>query len=451
MRNVVLVTVDSLRADHVGSYGYRRDTTPVIDEFANDGLSFEAYANANWTRASFPSVITSTYPLEYGGFEYLADERITVGEAIQKSGHTTGAFHSNLWLSRDYNYNRGFDHFYDSKSDPSLLARLRTYLKLNLDHDGVVYRTLQRLYDTTEEKTGVDVGQTYKDAETITDEALDWFHDVDEPFFCWIHYMDVHHPYIPHDDAAEKLGLDRDISEREAIQLRRKMVEEPELISDEEYQRLIDLYDMEIRYTDTQIGRLKDAINTQFGTNETAFIVTADHGEEFQEHGQFSHNAGMYDEVLSVPLVVSGDSIHPDGHQNELVELLDIPPTCCDLAGAPVPDTYRGRSVLDAAGSGTDASVIAETWNQDEYKLALRTRQWKYIWDRHSGTTELYNLEYDPEEQNNVVREYSEIAADLRDQLQAHLEEIRETNTDLPNIEMDSETEERLKNLGYLE
>jgi arylsulfatase A-like enzyme len=451
MQNVVLVTVDSLRADHVGWYGYGRETTPVVDELADDGLSFDCFANANWTRASFPSIVTSTYPLECGGFEYLADERTTVGEAIQRDGPTTAAFHSNLWLSRDYNYERGFDHFYDSKSDPSLLARLRTYLKLNLDHDGLIYRTLQTLYDVTEEKTGVDVGQTYKDAETITDEALDWLSGVDDPFFCWVHYMDVHHPYVPHDDAAEALGIDLDISEREAVQLRRKMLEEPDTVTDAEFQTLLDLYDAEIRYTDAQIGRLKEAVDARFGTDETAFVVTADHGEEFLEHGRFSHNDGMYDEVLSVPLVLSGGCVDADGHQEGLVELLDIAPTCCDLAGVSVPDEYRGRSVLDTSGSGTDTTIISETTSGEEFKFAIRTREWKYIWDRDSGVTELYDLTADPEEQDNVVDEREDVAAEFREQLESHIDDIRATNTDLPDVEMDTETEERLQNLGYLE
>ncbi|MFB6075231.1 MAG: sulfatase [Haloarculaceae archaeon] len=450
MRNVVLVTIDSLRADHVGCYGYDRPTTPEIDEMAEDGLSFDAYANSHWTRASFPSIITSTYPLEYGGFEYLSDERTTVGTAVGAAGHATAAFHSNLWLSRDYNYDRGFDHFYDSKSDPSLLARARAWLKLNLDHDGLVYRTLQRLYDTTEEKAGVDVGQTYKDAETITDEAIDWLDGVEEPFFCWIHYMDVHHPYVPHDAAADALGLDLDVSEREAIKLRRKMLEEPGDLTDEEFRTLVDLYDTEIRYTDAEIGRLRDHVRSSFD-GETAFLVTADHGEEFGEHGGYSHNAGMYDEVMHVPLVVTDPGDVTPGSQADLVELLDVAPTCCDLAGAPVPDEYRGRSVLSAAGSGEDAEVICETWRDEEYKLALRTREWKFIWNRESGERELYDLADDPGETEDLAESEDAIAGEMEERLREHLQELAATNEELPDVSMDAETEQRLRDLGYLE
>lgn len=448
MRNVLLVTVDSLRADHVGCYGYDRDTTPVVDSLANSGLSFDAYANSTWTRASFPSILTSTYPLEYGGYEYLAGDRKTVGEAVDAT-HNTAAFHSNLWLSRDYGYDRGFDRFYDSKTDPSLLARLRTYLKLNLDHDGVVYRTLQRLYDGTEAVAGLNVGQTYKDAESLTDRAIDWLETAPEPFVCWIHYMDVHHPYVPHESAAEALGLPLDLSEREAIQLRRKMVETPAQLTDRDRRTLVDLYDNEIRYTDAQIGRLVEATN---GTErETSVVVTADHGEEFGEHGGYSHNAGMYDEVLHVPFVVSQAREASPGKRSEAVELLDVAPTVCDLAGDEVPDVYRGRSVLDAAGSGVHARVISETIPDAEPKLALRTLAWKYIWDVQSDSRELYDLEEDPAETSNVVDVERDVAEELRTELEAHLADLREPSSQLPDVSMDAATEERLQNLGYLD
>jgi arylsulfatase A-like enzyme len=457
MSNVLLVTIDSLRADHLGCFGYDRDVSPVIDSLATDGLSFDAYANSTWTRASFPSIITSTYPLEYGGFEYLSDSRTTVGTALSHGGHRTAAFHSNLWLSRDYNYDRGFDHFYDSKSDPTLLSRLRTWAKLNLDHDGGIYRTLQWLYDTTEEKAGMDIGQTYQDAEKITDQAVEWLHDVKKEkrdVFCWVHYMDVHHPYVPHDEAAADMGLSLDIDEREAIKLRRKMLEEPGTLTDAELQTLVDLYDSEIRYTDAQIGRLVDVVEETLGLDDTAVVVTSDHGEEFGDHGGFSHNPSFYDEVLHVPFVINGatrvgrtDII---GHQSEGLELLDVAPTICDLAGVETPAEYRGRSAIEAIDSGEDADVFSETWRDEDYKLSLRADDAKLIWNRETGEKEFYDLEADPEETKNLVEEDDRVA-EYEGRIREHLAELRESNEELPDVGMDIETEERLKNLGYLE
>jgi arylsulfatase A-like enzyme len=462
MSNVVLVTIDSLRADHLGCFGYERDTSPVIDGLAEGGLSFDAYANSTWTRASFPSIITSTYPLEYGGFESLSENRTTVGTAVSRGGHRTAALHSNLWLSAEYGYDRGFDYFYDSKTDPDLTSRIRAWVKLHLDHDGILYRTLQWLYDTTEEKAGMDVGSTYRDAETITDEAVDWLRgldtdtggDGDEYVFCWVHYMDVHHPYVPHDDAAADLGLSFDFGEREAIKLRRKMLEEPGSLTDEEFETLVDLYDNEIRYTDAQIGRLLDVVEETVGMEDTAVVVTSDHGEEFAEHGQFSHVPSFYEEVLHVPLVVDGaDRVGASGatgHQPEALELLDVAPTVCDLAGVDVPEEYRGRSALDAVGSGEDARVFSETWRDEDYKLSYRADGAKLIWNRETGEQEFYDLEADPDETENLV-ETDERAGAYEERIREHLAELRETNEALPDVAMDAETEERLRNLGYLE
>jgi arylsulfatase A-like enzyme len=465
MSNVVLLTVDSLRADHLGCFGYDRDTSPVIDDLASGGLSFDAYANSTWTRASFPSIITSTYPLEYGGFEYLSENRTTVGSAVSAGGHRTAALHSNLWLSAEYGYDRGFDYFYDSKTDPSPLSRLRAWVKLHLDHDGLVYRTLQWLYDTTEEKAGMDVGSTYRDAETITDEAIDWLRGLDGngggkrngggggDIFCWVHYMDAHHPYVPHEGAATDLGLSFDFGERGAIRRRRKMLEEPGELTDEEFETLGDLYDTEIRYTDAQIGRLLEAVEATVGMDDTAVVVTSDHGEEFLEHGGFSHNPSFYDEVLHVPLVVDGadrvGASDATGHRPEELELLDVAPTVCDLAGVEVPEGYRGRSALDAVGSGEDAAVFSETWRDEDYKLSLRADRAKLIWNRETGEREFYDLERDPGETENLVDD--DRADEYEDRIREHLVELRETNEDLPEREMDAETEERLRDLGYLE
>lgn len=455
MTNILLITVDSLRADHVGCYGHERDTTPTIDALAADGISFNAFANSTWTRASFPSIITSTYPLEYGGFEYLSDDRTTLGETFKSADYDTAAFHSNLWLSRDYNYNRGFDKFYDSKSDPGLLSRLRTAAKLGMNHDSVGYRLLQWLYNATEESVGVNIGQTYDHAEKITNEAIRWLDSAEEPFFAWVHYMDVHHPYMPHEHSLDLLGVDYEITRREAIKLRRKMLESPRDISKLERQQLLNLYDGEIRWTDEQIARLVDAVERQFDREETAYVITSDHGEEFFEHGRFSHNRGMYDEILRVPIVVNGadrvQNIKARGHQSGLHELLDVAPTCCALAGVSIPKFYRGRSLIHSTASREDVTVFSQTLRNAEPKISARNRDWKFIWDLASSSRELYDIGSDPEESNNVVSGRTGLAREFESRVQEHLNSLRQPDEALPEVEMGEETESRLRNLGYLE
>ncbi len=451
MTNVVLLTIDSLRADHLGCFGYERDTSPFMDSLAEDGIYFDAYANSNWTRASFPSIITSTYPLEYGGFEYLSDSRVTVGEAVTKEV-STAAFHSNLWLSRDYNYDRGFDKFYDSKTEPSLLAKIRAYLKTNLDHDSAIYRFLQWMYDTAEEKSGIDLGQTYKDAETMTELTTEWISGANDDFFVWTHFMDVHHPYVPH-DSLEEIGIDNDLSERDAIKLRRKFLESPDEVTDSEFQTLVDLYDGEIRYVDNQLSQIYNFLEKEEIVDDTAIIVTSDHGEEFREHGGFSHTDTMYDEILHVPLIISEPRGVKPGKQSENVELLDVSPTVCDIIDVEKPENYRGQSALDIAGSGRDKKIISETNKPSDYKLSIRTDQFKYIWDRYNDEKEFFNLEEDPGENNDLsgTDEHEAKRNGLHDKLVSHLELVRETNEELPDVSMDSEVEQRLEDLGYLE
>jgi arylsulfatase A-like enzyme len=447
--NVVLVTVDSLHADHVGCYGYDRDTTPNIDQLAAEGVFVDTYANANATRASFPSILTSTYPLAYGGFDYLSDRRTMVSTPLQSAGYATGGFHSNVWLSRDFNYDRGFDTFYDSKSDPGLLARLRGFIKTNLNQDGVVYNLLQTVYDGAERQAGIDIGQTYKNAETTTERALDWVREVEPPWFLWVHYMDVHHPYVPRPGYAAEMGTDLSVGEREAIQLRRKMLERPGDVTEAERQTLIDLYDAEIRYTDEQIGHLLNTIDTAF--DETTVLVTSDHGEEFGEHGGFSHSPSMYDEIIHVPLVCSGDGIETEGYAETVTQLLDISPTILDIADVGIPATYEGQSVRQRLTEDVDATVISETENEDGLRLSIRRDGWKYIWDQGEGMRELYDLVEDPGEMENVVDEKSAVVDDLHAVLKDHVRQLQLTNEQLPDVQMDAETERRLKDLGYLQ
>ncbi len=316
MRDIVLVTVDSLRADHVGWHGYDRNTTPNLDERAASAETFtSAFSHACSTRPSFPSIMTSSYALEYGGFERLSPKRTTIAELLNEAGYETAGFHSNLYLSADFGYSRGFDRFFDSKSDPGALAKLRKEVKTHLDSDGALYGLLQQAFNATEKQVGIELGSAYVDAERITERALEWVRSKDNgPRFLWVHYMDVHHPYVPPEKYQERFR-DHPVSDRDAVQLRRKMLESPDEITDEELGTLIDLYDAEIAYVDAEVDRLVTTLCEEWG-DDPVFAFTSDHGEEFLDHDGFSHSATFYDEVLHVPLLVrppggvDGERIH---------------------------------------------------------------------------------------------------------------------------------------------
>lgn len=451
MRDIVLVTVDSLRADHVGWQGYDRETTPNLAQRADRARLYRsAFAHACSTRPSFPNILTSSYALSHGGFERLSADRTHLAAALSREGYRTAGLHSNLYLSADFGYDRGFDSFDDSREDPSLAARARNAVKRRLDSDRALYGALQRAFNATERRTGVEIGSAYIDAADLTDLALDWVRETADagPRFLWVHYMDVHHPYVP-PRAFQRRFRETPVSDRDAIQLRRKMLESPGDVSTAERETLIDLYDAEIAYVDEEVDRLLTGVSDAWG-GDPIVAFTADHGEAFGEHGGFSHSATFYDEVLHVPLLVDdGTSESCD----DLVGHHDLAPTLLDCADRPVPSDFLGTSLVAADREPRDA-VIAE-WadtdpDVDATRFAIRSEDWKYV-QFEDGTERLFDLASDPAEQHDVVDAESDVAADFRDRLREHRERIAATNTDLGDVTMDEDVAERLRLLGYQE
>jgi len=455
MRDIVLVTVDSLRADHVGWHGYGRETTPALDGIAADATTFSAaFAHACSTRPSFPAILTSSYPLMYDGYGTVSGERTPVAEVLEEAGYATAGFHSNLYLSADFGYDRGFDTFYDSKDAPSVTARLRQAIKTRLDGDGAVYSLLQTAFNATEKRTGIEVGSAYVGAEAITDMAIEWATGApDAPRFLWVHYMDVHHPYVP-PAKYQRRFRETPVDDRTAVRLRRKMLESPAAVTDGELETLIDLYDAEIAYVDAEVARLLDAIEEAWG-EDPAVVFTADHGEELLDHGGFSHSATFYDEVLHVPLLVDADGTtgdHEEGgtapNRDDLVGLLDVAPTLADLADCDPPETFRGRSLL-GDGPARD-SVIAEWADLDtgDRRFAIRTTDWKYVRDEHDEER-LFDLAADPGETENLVASGPDVLDELREEIDRHEAAIADASGDFREVEMDEQVRQRLRDLGY--
>lgn len=443
--NILLITVDSLRADHVGCYGYGRETTPYLDTLATDSHLFEnTFAHACSTRPSFPSILTSTYSRMYGGFEEIQSDRTLVSEPLSTAGYRTAGFHSNPYLSSDFGYDKGWDRFFENHETESLLTKFRGYARDKLDDDGLLYKTLKKLYDGTERQTGIEVGSIYVKADDLTDQAVAWSDKVadgDNPRFLWTHYMDVHHPYVP--PTEHQLAFrDEPIPDRQSIKLRRKMLERPEEITDAELADIIDLYDAEIRFVDTEIRRLVEHIREVWG--KTTVLFTADHGEEFRDHGRFSHYGTFYDEVVHVPLIFDNNSESGQRHE-EMVGLLDISPTVLDCAGVDKPRSYLGHSI--------NRIVNDEPWPRTEVSSFryCRTPNWKFIRDRSADSGALYDLTADPCETTSVADDHPETLTEL----QASIAEVREltksSERKTDNVEVDEDIQNRLQALGYTE
>jgi arylsulfatase A-like enzyme len=434
--NLALITVDSLRADHVGCYGYDRETTPNIDDLASQSHVFtEAASHACATRPSFPSLLTSTHGMLYGGFDHLSEEQVPMAVPLSEGGYATAGFHSNPFLSATFGYNRGFDEFSDSEDDPTLVSRLRKYVSNNLD--GRLHDLLSWAHNKAEEHAGVDVGAYYQNAASLTDEALAWVESAEEPWFLWIHYMDPHHPYIPPD---EHQVFGETLSRRRGVKLRQQVLDDPDALSEQDWSDLVDLYDAEIRYTDAEIGRLVDALD------DATWVLTADHGEEFYEHGNFGHKNRFYEEHVHVPFLLGGTD--GSGIHDHLVGLNDVPVTLLSEAGVDVPETYRGQHVLSG-----DRERVVGGWapdsggDLDAARLMSRTVDEKYIRNDERGTEELYDLQNDPEEQTDRSGERDSRAHTSA--LDSFLDEIRRTSSRSETVEVGEELEEQLEHLGY--
>lgn len=454
MDNVILVTVDSLRADHVGYHGYNRDTTPNLDRRAEENhVFYHAFANGCNTRRSFPSILSGTYPLMYGGFEKLSRDRTVLAEPFQDAGFTTGGFQSNPFLLAQFGYGRGFEKYYGSNSEASSTSRIRQYFKNTLDH-GPVLHALQRAFNLSERFIGYNPGEPFVKADEITDEALSWVSGVDSPVFLWVHFMDVHHPYHP-PVAYQREFRDEPVSKRRAVKLRRKMLDSPQRITEVELQTILDLYDGEIRFVDEEINRLIEDARAEL-SGDTIVAVTSDHGDELDDHHGFAHHDTFYDELLHVPLIVDAPG---SGEYHDLVGLIDLAPTLLSYGEVEIPDSYVGESLrtLVSDGEWSKQYVFAESGStaDGEFQCGCRTADLKYIRGgdhpdaADKPSEELYDLEADPGETSNLIDDAEQRAAVLREVVDEHEREVRATDRSVEPVEIDSETQRRLEDLGY--
>ena len=447
METVLLVTVDSLRADRVGYHGYDRETTPYLDSLADRGSTFSnAFAHVGATEYAFPSILSSVTPLMHGGPETVAPTQTLVSEVFRAAGYLTAGFHSNLYLSADRGYDRGFDTFFDSTADPSLAARCRTYARRPLDGTPA-YPLLERAYDLAESAGGVNVGSFHVPGDELTDRATAWLESParETPVFLWVHYMDVHHPYLPPPEY-QRLFRERAVEKRAAVRLRRKLLEAPGDVTDAERETLRDLYDAEVRFTDTQIRRLVETARDRPGDSLT--VVTADHGEHLLERGYFS-DATPYDVKLHVPLLVEGWD--DEWEYDDLVGLCDVPPTLLDVAGLDVPSGYCGGSLRNVVEGDWNRTAVRGGWNPEDPRYLYRSRDWKFVERVGDRPDELYDLGADPDERDNVVDEYPDRARRLRRDLDRHRREVRATDTEIEDVRFDERARRRLRRLGYRE
>jgi choline-sulfatase len=397
--NVLLVTIDTLRADHVGSYGYGDASTQTIDALASRGVRFEtAVAHAPLTGPSHASILTGQTPLGHGfrnnsGF-ILAPEVKSVAQDFRNAGYHTAGFVSGFPLDRRF----GFDHGFETYDD---------HLPKGNDRRRTPY--VERFADAT------------------TDAVLRWLATASPPdapqpapWFLWVHYYDPHAPYEP-----------------PAADLADRYRQSP--------------YDGEIAFVDRQLGRLLQTIDIRRETSRTLVLVTADHGESLGEHGEGTHGIFLYDATLRVPLIMAGPQIAAGRVSSTIARSIDVLPTLLDYAGLPQRSDVDGRSLRRAADGEqmSDAPAYAESL-YSEFELgwaplyAWRTAGFKFIKAPHP---ELYDLQNDPSEKVNRAGEQAPRVSELSSQLDVAL---RHPTPSAPAHTVDTETAERLRALGYV-
>jgi arylsulfatase A-like enzyme len=281
----------------------------------------------------------------------------------------------------------------------------------------------------------------YVSAEVITDDTIEWLDETDQSFFCWTHYMDVHHPCFPPEEYRDRYDL-TDVTQTDVSEWYSALLREPETLSEEDINNLEALYEAAIEYTFDQIDRIVTHLKDAGRYEDTLIIITSDHGELFGEHGQYGKPERMYDELLHVPLVVANGPDYLDEATDDLVSLLDIPPLIHDALELDVPDEYEGR--VPGKDEPRDF-IMAEHEVEGDVIVGARSEHWLYEGDEIKGEHRLFDLR-DGFEQ--VSPNHPDASA-TRDAVMDRLEEL-DVEAKYLQGDVETDVEDRLEDLGYL-
>lgn len=469
--NVVLLTIDCWRGDHLGPDETGFSPTPHLDRLTAGGTRFEqAITPGGWTRPAMIALFSSVYASRHdgGSLRRLSPDLPVLAEMLQAQGYRTGGLTANPVCGRSGDFCRGFDTFADLNTDK---LQSKVWIKLNkirglprlmnpLFGSLAVHRLL-RLFGLH-----LDLPEVSASAGYLTDEALTWLDGAQgSPFFLWAHYMDLHWPFRMSRREREPGEVVQAWSDR---QIYRQVVEargrfDPGV---ETARRWRTLYREELMTVDEQIGRLLEHLEAAGLLERTVFVVTSDHGEEFGEHGTWAHSWNqLFDEGVRVPLVVRMPSMPGGRTVQGQVSTLDVAPTVLDLVGVSPPDTMMGASLRPLLDGGADSGEINDRpavftemlghRNSYRYRLAVRTGTHRYIHDMEQRqASQLYDRHADPGERKNTYNRSDPAARSFDEMRFEHMAPIVPDLLELGEADalegIEPEMAERLRAMGYL-
>ena len=400
--NIVLFTIDTLRADHLECYGYDRVKTPNINRLASEGILFEHnIVQTPLTLPSHSSIFTGTHPLYHGirdnGGFYLDEKHITLAEALKTNGYSTGAFVGAFVLDSRWGLDQGFDYYYDNFD-------LTKYKSISLD-------SVQRRGDE------------------VLVEAFKWLEkNYQDKFFAWIHLYDPHTPYNP-----------------------------PEPYKTQYKGSRSGLYDGEIAYVDLLMGDFRNFMEEKNLLDKTLIIFTGDHGESLGEHKESAHGFFIYDSDIRVPLIIRFPENKFQGSViTNQVRSIDIMPTILNILGGRSPESVQGESMLPlilGKQGGEALSAYSETyWPRYHYGWSelksLRKGQYKFI---DAPKPELYDILEDPGELNNLVNKNAALAHEMKRELEALIDRYSAEGIEEAGPKtIDNDSLVKLQALGYI-
>jgi arylsulfatase len=474
--NILFITIDTLRADHLGPYGYTNIATPALDRLASNGVVFEQMtAQSSWTRSSFGSMWTSRTPSYHGAnwklkratrwdnrndtvfSDGLHPDLPTMAQVLAESGYRTVGINTNIQTAVMFGFNKGFDNYIDYSRPVSITGRSL-----------LCHGMRAHYHDACDLLTSKDEAYEYQPGDLVLGTALKTAEKLSKsggPFFLWVHFMDVHGPYKPH------------TSDREAVDYGDiegwLSGDDPDL--DWARERMIEAYDEEIAYTDVNIGKLISYFDSTEGLTDTFIAVTSDHGEEMVERWKpqsvrdegsyfyyrgYGHGHTMYDDQLRVPLIVRLPDNSFSGKRIPWVaQHIDLLPTFAAVAGVDVTsrdEEFEGTNLLaylEADVAPEERRVKSEMNCYGPEVKSLRSRMDKLVLRVKDGSEEFYDLLADPGETTNAIKTHFTTAAVVRDWLDVWLASIPEMPTGDAEVDEHPHTddvEERLKALGYL-